>query len=95
MINAILLHKNDDVVTVTMPIAAGGQAVYLLDGQQLQVTAVQDIPQFHKVAIKAVKAGSDVIKYGERIGYATQDICVGQHVHTHNLDDQAREEGQA
>ena len=39
----------------------------------------------HKYARVPIKAGEAVIKYGEVIGYATQDIAIGEHVHTHNL----------
>ena len=39
----------------------------------------------HKYAIRNIKAGQDVIKYGYPIGYATADIRVGEQVHVHNL----------
>ncbi|MBQ8894643.1 MAG: altronate dehydratase [Clostridia bacterium] len=39
----------------------------------------------HKYAIKPLKKGKNVIKYGNPIGHATADIAVGEHVHTHNL----------
>lgn len=39
----------------------------------------------HKYAIRAIKAGENVIKYGSPIGHATVDIAVGEHVHTHNV----------
>jgi len=44
-----------------------------------------DIPQGHKVARVRIPAGSHVIKYGQSIGIASQDIAEGAHVHTHNL----------
>ena len=39
----------------------------------------------HKYAIRDIKKGDNVIKYGYPIGHATQDIKKGEHVHTHNL----------
>ena len=39
----------------------------------------------HKYAIRPIKAGENVIKYGNPIGHALQDIQVGEQVHTHNL----------
>jgi len=39
----------------------------------------------HKYAIRPIKAGENVIKYGNPIGHATADIGVGEQVHTHNL----------
>lgn len=39
----------------------------------------------HKYAIRDIKNGESVIKYGFPIGHATCDIKAGEHVHTHNL----------
>ena len=44
-----------------------------------------NIADGHKYALRAIKAGEDVIKYGQPIGHATEDIQAGEHVHTHNL----------
>ena len=44
-----------------------------------------DIPIGHKVALKALKKGDTVIKYGEDIGKMVADIGKGEHVHVHNL----------
>lgn len=49
------------------------------------------IPVGHKVAIRAVAEGEPVHKYGHVIGWATQDIAVDDHVHTHNLSYGAHE----
>ena len=39
----------------------------------------------HKYAIRPIKKGENVIKYGNPIGHATEDIAAGDHVHTHNV----------
>ena len=39
----------------------------------------------HKYAIRPIRAGENVIKYGNPIGHALQDIQPGEQVHTHNL----------
>lgn len=44
-----------------------------------------EIPAGHKFALKDVKKGEYVIKYGEIIGRAKQDIKKGEWVHTHNV----------
>lgn len=44
-----------------------------------------EIPAGHKIALEPIKKGEFVVKYGEVIGRATQDIQPGQWVHTHNL----------
>lgn len=39
----------------------------------------------HKYALTDIKAGENVIKYGNPIGHATVDIKKGEHVHSHNV----------
>ena len=39
----------------------------------------------HKYALRDIKCGEDIIKYGNPIGHAICDIKEGEHVHTHNV----------
>ncbi len=39
----------------------------------------------HKYAICDIKCGENIIKYGNPIGHATEDIKKGDHVHSHNM----------
>ncbi len=73
----IIIHEIDNVAVVLRPFTKGEVVA--------GVTLLDDIPQAHKVALKDIKAGEDVIKYGCPIGHATLDIIPGQHVHTHNV----------
>ena len=66
---AIKINPADNVVVALHPIAKG-TAVPV---DNTTVTAVEDIPQGHKMAIAAIKAGENVIKYGFPIGHATAD----------------------
>ncbi|HEX6962612.1 MAG TPA: UxaA family hydrolase [Lacipirellula sp.] len=50
-----------------------------------ELVAKHDIPIGHKVALKPLKAGDTVIKYGEDIGRMVGDAAPGEHVHVHNL----------
>jgi altronate hydrolase len=43
------------------------------------------IPVGHKIARRAIRAGETIIKYGDPIGIASQDIAPGEWVHVHNL----------
>ncbi len=45
----------------------------------------QNIPFGHKFAIKTIKEGELLIKYGQIIGIATKDINTGDWVHIHNI----------
>jgi altronate hydrolase len=49
------------------------------------LTACGEIPAGHKYALKDIKKGEKVIKYGEVIGRAKEDIKEGDWVHTHNV----------
>lgn len=55
-------------------------------GEDCEGVAVrQEIPSGHKVATQPIKMGEPVFKYAQIIGYASEDIAQGDHVHTHNL----------
>lgn len=86
MVNSVVIKANDNVATATEALKAGDTGRYLLDGELYQVTVVEDIPQYHKYAIKDVEAGSHVYKYGEKIGVATKAIRRGAYVHVHNVE---------
>ncbi len=45
----------------------------------------------HKIAIKSISKGEQIIKYGYPIGHATQDIMENEPVHTHNLSTNLKE----
>lgn len=44
-----------------------------------------EIPAGHKVALRPIRCGEPVVKYGYPIGHATADIPAGAWVHEHNL----------
>lgn len=48
-------------------------------------TARDRIPPGHKVAIRLHEVGDKVLRYGQVIGFASQRIQPGEHVHEHNL----------
>ena len=45
----------------------------------------EKIPAGHKYALQSIAKGEYIVKYGEIIGRATQDIAEGEWVHTHNV----------
>lgn len=81
MPQAIHISPIDNVVVALHPIAKGETVT--LDG--LSVTAVEDIPQGHKMAVQPIKEGENVIKYGFPIGHATAAAVPGTWMHTHNV----------
>ena len=83
-VRAIRMDARDNVAVVTADVKAG-EAVHLDDG--IEVKAAEDLPRGGKVALAAIAVGEMVVRYGEAIGLATEEITAGQHVHTHNLGD--------
>ena len=69
MPQAIHISPIDNVVVALHPIAKGT----LVEVDGLAVTALEDIPQGHKMAVKPIKNGENVIKYGFPIGHATAE----------------------
>lgn len=55
------------------------------DNVGVSLAGTEDIPSGHKFALKDIKKGEYVIKYGEIIGKASADIKKGEWVHTHNV----------
>jgi altronate hydrolase len=74
------LDGKDNVAVVLQPIAIG--QVIIVDG--ISVTALDPIPEGHKVALRAIAVDEPVVKYGEPIGKATVTIAPGSHVHVQN-----------
>ena len=85
MINGIFIDPTDCVVTISAEAHPGDVISYLNGKEMIEVKALDNIPIYHKMAIKDVEKGGKVIKYGQLIGIAGSDIKVGQHVHVHNI----------
>lgn len=75
----IILHPNDDVAIARFPVERG----YIIS--ERNVTVLSDIKEGHKIALKEIKTDRAVRRYNQIIGYASQDIKVGEHIHLHNL----------
>ena len=71
-----------DNVAVALHAAAKGETLKAGDAV---VTAREDIPQGHKIALVPLAAGEAVVKYGFPIGHATEPVEAGSWVHTHNM----------
>src|SRR3954451_9320928 len=79
MLPVIQLNPADNVAVARVkvvpgePVGEGG------------LRARTEVPHGHKVAVAAIEPGQAVRKYGQVIGYATQRITPGEHVHLHNM----------
>ncbi|MBR1476408.1 MAG: altronate dehydratase [Lachnospiraceae bacterium] len=80
------INPNDKVIVALNTLPAG-RVVETTDdnGAPLSVTAIEEIPAGHKMALYDIPEGGDVIKYGYRIGNAKEPIKAGAWIHTHNV----------
>ena len=88
MTHGILMHEPDDDVGVAVADLKAGTDIgaITLEGAPVgTVTLVDDVPLGHKVAMRDIAGGKDVIECGRVIAVATQGAPRGSHVHIHNI----------
>lgn len=83
-INAI-----DNVCVVLDEVIRAGEEIEV-DGQKILLA--QDVERGHKVALRTISQGEDVIKYGYPIGHATTTIQAGEWIHSHNVKTNLRDD---
>ncbi|MBU2090118.1 MAG: altronate dehydratase family protein [Alphaproteobacteria bacterium] len=76
----VRLHPADNVVVSRLALLPGTP----LPGEDISTAAA--IPAGHKVATQPITSGDPVRKYNQIIGFATEDIAAGAHVHVHNVE---------
>lgn len=80
-------HDGDSVAVATGDLVPGevGGAVLKGEDKELTCTLRDAVPLGHKFALVDLAEGADIIKYGVRVGVATQQIERGSYVHVHNM----------
>jgi len=78
---AVHLRPGDNIAVAARNIDRG--LTVQVNGSSL--TSAVRIPLGHKMAVRPIKKGDAVYKYGQIIGFATEDILPGGHVHVHNV----------
>ncbi|MEW5718988.1 MAG: altronate dehydratase family protein [Chloroflexota bacterium] len=79
---ALQLNPNDNVAIAKEELAPETR-VAMPGGNALMIR--ECVPSGHKFALREIAAGAPVLRYGYRIGVATQNILPGDWVHSHNL----------
>ena len=79
----IILNENDNVATALKDLSK--YVIIDIEEYGFKINIQENISFGHKFAIKDIKNGKAIIKYGEIIGTAVKDINKGEHVHTHNI----------
>lgn len=79
--NALKINPADNVAIAVRHIKKDEDVT--VDGVTV-CRALEDIPPSHKVALARIKEGNPVVRYGEPIVVAVEDIECGRWVHVHN-----------
>ena len=82
----VVLNDADNVATSLAPLAAQSCIEVELNGVSRAITVLDTIPFGHKLAIRPLARGDEVLKYGEVIGRASEAIEPGRWVHVHNVE---------
>jgi altronate dehydratase small subunit len=82
---AVIVRPEDNVATALAYLEMGEKLALTTGDRLFRVELASPIHSGHKFSLYLIKAGSPVVKYGETIGTATQDIAPGRHVHVHNV----------
>ena len=94
---AVRLHPQDDVAIAKINLQTNTTLVLGTEEHphtptpshsHTQIRTRQPIPSGHKMALREIATGEPVRRYSQVIGFASQPILPGEHVHTHNLDAQ-------
>ena len=82
---AILINSKDNVVTTLDALLKGDEIVFSAQEKTESIKVNEDIRVYNKIASKDIKKGDFVIKYGEIIGEACEDISIGDSVDHLNI----------
>ena len=77
---ALRVDDLDNVATIFAEGVTDGTEVVIHDkkGNKDQVHVIGDVPYGHKIAVRDIKAGEHIMKYGQSIGVADVDIKKGR-----------------
>ena len=81
-INALKIDKKDNVAVALENLTVGD--ILYVEGNE-EIAVLRNIPYGHKIALTPIPKDDMVIKYGEVMGIATEDIAKGDHVHVSNV----------
>lgn len=77
----IKINSNDNVVIALRNFTAGET----IEVENDKIVLLNDIERGHKIALRDIVAGEDILKYGYPIGISIAPIKKGEHVHVQNV----------
>ena len=83
--DAIILKPKDNVGTSIKHLKRNTEIILKLEKQLINFVIKENIKLCHKFSLSKIRKGDKIIKYGEIIGVAIDDIQSGNLVHIHNI----------
>ena len=81
--NVLIIHPRDNVAVALRDLHPGEEA----KGKGVSCLRVlNEIPASHKISLRDLAAGEEIVKYGEGVAVSARAIQKGEWVHTHNLE---------
>ena len=84
-----IAHESADTVGVVVveKVKAGQEVTgWVMETDKTEkLKALAEVPLGHKLALTDIKNGDTIVKYGNDIGRAIEDIPRGGYVHVHNV----------
>ena len=85
----LIIHdEKDNVGVVVIETTKKGQecSAWIMENDKTdKVHSTNEVPLGHKIALKDLKEGDTILKYGHDIGKVVKSIKKGDHVHVHNV----------
>ena len=84
----IVHDKADSVGVVVVEDVTPGKEVtgWIMETDEtIQFKSLDAVPLGHKIALRDLKVGDTVLKYGQDVGRIVAEVGKGRHVHVHNL----------
>ena len=82
MKTAFQINQADNVATALQKLTVGNVTL-LGDAAEPEIRAEEEIPVGHKIALRDIGQGEEIVKYGVVIGRSTANIPKGHWVHLH------------
>ena len=85
----LIIHdEKDNVAVVVIDKTSKNQECkgWIMENDKtINIKCINEIPLGHKIALKDLKEGDTILKYGHDIGKVVKSIKKGDHVHVHNV----------
>lgn len=83
---ALVMNPQDNVATLLQETPANSEITLISKARNIgNIKNLEQVDAYHKIALENISKDQNIHKYGEIIGIVTEEIKIGEHVHTHNV----------